>query len=92
MVMVMREKLIEVMKDTRANAAWHRWGYEESADYLIENNVVPVVRCMNCKHCIKTFASYTKIACIKGVNWRAVEPNHFCSYGEMIDMDGGVNG
>jgi hypothetical protein len=44
MVMGMREKLIEVMKDTRANAAWHRWGYEESADHLIANDVVPVVR------------------------------------------------
>lgn len=46
----MREKLIEVMEDTRANAAWHRWSYEESADYLIENDVVPVVRCKDCKY------------------------------------------
>ena len=35
----MREKLIELLKDTRANAAWHRWGYEEAADYLIANGV-----------------------------------------------------
>ena len=34
-----REKLIEILKDTRANAAWHRWGYEESADHLIANGV-----------------------------------------------------
>ena len=40
----MREKLIELVKDTRANAAWHKWGYDEIADYLIANNVVPVVR------------------------------------------------
>lgn len=35
----MREKLIELLKDTRANAAWHHWGYEESADHLIANGV-----------------------------------------------------
>lgn len=34
-----REKLIELLEDTRANAAWHHWGYEESADYLIANGV-----------------------------------------------------
>ena len=37
--MGMREKLIELLKDTRANAAWHHWGYEETADYLIANGV-----------------------------------------------------
>ena len=40
----MREKLIDVLKDTRANAAWHHWGYEESADYLIANGVTIPVR------------------------------------------------
>ena len=35
----MREKLIELLKDTRDNAAWHHWGYEESADHLIANGV-----------------------------------------------------
>ena len=34
-----REKLIELLKDTRNNAAWHHWGYEESADHLIANGV-----------------------------------------------------
>ena len=33
------EKLIELLKDTQANADWHRWGYEEVADYLIANGV-----------------------------------------------------
>ena len=35
----MREKLIELLKDTHANAAWHHWSYEESADHLIANGV-----------------------------------------------------
>ena len=34
-----REKLIELLKDTHANAAWHHWGYEESAGHLIANGV-----------------------------------------------------
>ena len=34
-----REKLIELLEDTRNNAAWHHWGYEESADHLIANGV-----------------------------------------------------
>ena len=34
-----REKLIELLKDTRANAAWHHWGYDESAEHLIANGV-----------------------------------------------------
>ena len=35
----MKEKLVEMLKDTRANAAWHLWGYEESVDHLIANGV-----------------------------------------------------
>ena len=34
-----KKKLVELLKATRANAAWHRWGYEEVADYLIANGV-----------------------------------------------------
>ena len=37
--MDMKEKLVELLMDTRANAAWHHWGYEESADHLIANGV-----------------------------------------------------
>ena len=48
---------------------------------------VEVVRCKDCKYCLETSASSTKIACSKGVNWRAVEPNHYCSYGERKDHE-----
>ena len=50
-------------------------------------DAVEVVRCKDCKHCLETSASSTKIACSKGVNWRAVEPNHYCSYGERKDHE-----
>ena len=52
------------------------------ANDLTTVDAVEVVRCKDCKHCIGTNASRTERACTTGVNWRAVEPNHFCSYGE----------
>jgi hypothetical protein len=82
MAMGMREKLIEVMKDTRANAAWHRWGYEESADYLIENDVVPVVRCKDCKYRCPESISASKHCTLTGI---PVDDDDFCSYGERKD-------
>lgn len=42
-------------------------------------DAVEVVQCKDCKYCNDVFG---KMVCTKGVNWRAVEPKHFCSYGE----------
>ena len=89
--MGMREKLIEVMKDTRANAAWHRWSYEESADYLIKNDVVPGVRCKDCRHCsrdeniIGAYGYCYHFGCY--AHEPMVEANDFCSYGERKDNE-----
>ena len=55
----------------------YKQGYEDG-----KKDAVEVVRCKDCKYCIDTSASSTNIACSKGVNWRAVEPYDFCSYGE----------
>ena len=60
-------------------------------DALDVINQMEVVRCKDCKHCIETSASSTKIACTKGVNWRAVEQNHFCSYGERKNNENECN-
>ena len=59
--------------------------YEDTG--LAPEDIVPVVRCKDCKQCndvsaIPFIADSQKLVCMKGVNWRAVEPNHFCSYGE----------
>ena len=56
-------------------------------------DAVPVVRCRDCKHfndvsAIPVIADSKKLVCMKGVNWRAVEPNHFCSYGERRTDNG----
>ena len=50
-------------------------------------DAVEVVRCKDCKHALENpfITGCTKLVCSKWVNWRAVEPNHFCSYGERKD-------
>ena len=88
--MLERGKLIELLESAESAVYWNssdKGFIEKIADHLIANDVVPVVRCKNCKYLIETSASSTKIACTKGVNWRAVEQNHFCSYGERKDND-----
>ena len=47
-------------------------------------NRVEVVRCKDCKHAVDypLKADSQKLVCTKSINWRAVEPVHFCSYGE----------
>ena len=50
---------------------------------------VEVVRCKDCKHAVDYpfMADSQKLVCTKSVNWRAVEPDHFCSYGERKDNE-----
>ena len=52
-------------------------------------DAVEVVRCKDCKNAVDYPAGVypfkadsQKLVCTKTVNWRAVEPDHFCSYGE----------
>ena len=83
-VMGMREKLIALLKNTRANAAWHRWGFEESVDHLIANDVVQVVRCKDCKY----YADYGRVCdCVKYEGMNLPNDNDFCSHGERKDND-----
>lgn len=46
-------------------------------------DAVPVVRCKDCKHCMKTTdADSPGLFCkIWGREWQRVQPNDFCSYG-----------
>lgn len=77
----MREKLIEIL---RVPIYPHELAdpTEVVADYLLDNDVVPVVRCKDCKFAPVHPTDSQKLVCTKSVNWRAVEQNHFCSYGE----------
>ena len=77
--------LLELDKTKGYNTLKERMGLEVAIADLGDMptvDAVEVVRCNDCKYCIGTSASSTNIACSKGVNWRAVEPYDFCSYGE----------
>ena len=58
---------------------WSTLGVLAAVDKQTTVDAVEVVRCEDCKYCNDVFG---KMVCTKGVNWRAVEPKHFCSYGE----------
>ena len=75
----MREKLIKILREPIFP---HELAdpTEAVADYLMDNNVVPVVRCKDCKH-FYTDEYYGATTCDHNC---IVEPdnNDFCSYGE----------
>lgn len=93
MVMGMREKIIELLGE---DVCIHDCcgdcecqGNEDMciallkaymADHLIENNVVLVVRCKNCKHRIYSEFDGCHVCHHGGFN--AINEEHFCSYGE----------
>jgi hypothetical protein len=78
MVMGMREKLIELLI-----AAQDLITLSRKADFLIANDVVPVVRCKDCKHEQKC------LMCIEVVGDTPLTTSSrhidFCSYGERKD-------
>lgn len=54
---------------------------EAVADYLIDNDVLPVVRCKDCKHFDENNACYCHSADENGTPI-FVRDHDFCSYGE----------
>ena len=80
-----REKLIEILRvpiypHELADPA------EVVADYLMDNDVVPVVRCWGCRH----FTPGMAVGMCKRDAKRVVLPvpyNHFCSFGERRDSE-----
>lgn len=84
----MREKLVELLMDmpfgNSTEEAEERHA-RDTADYLIDNDVVPVVRCKDCKH-YKTRSQSAKWkpkapCCTRAANI-FTKPDDFCSYGE----------
>ena len=81
--MGMREKLIEIL---RVPIFLHELvdPTEAVADYLLDNDVVPVVRCKDCKH----FVAPQGVPCCDNFYWLGfpnASGNDFCSYGERKD-------
>ena len=79
----MRDKLIKILREP---IFLHELAdpTEAVADYLLDNDVVPVVRCKYCVHwdeqtgfCDENSHFYNFDMC-----WDIFEENDFCSYGE----------
>ena len=74
----MREILIDLIKQ---GARGHTLMPTECiADHLIENDVVPVVRCKDC-------TEWNKDEC-ECSHWYGFRENDFCSYGERKEENG----
>lgn len=65
--------------------------YFEKAAQMLEKlpaaDVVPMVRCKDCEHCVQT-ADYTGIGLfcsIWGRGWHQVQADDFCSWGKRKD-------
>ena len=96
----MREKLIEVLETVVSPNELLCCGEvlvttSRVADHLIANDVVPVVRCKDCEHCIWD-EEYNEWECVRSADFNDetgqwygviefVEEVHFCSYGERKD-------
>ena len=73
------------MKGTgeEAQGAWKR-----DIDKMPTIDAVPVVRCKDCKHAIKTKEGYLYGTCnhrLKGGIGHLITPQFFCAYGERQD-------
>ena len=89
--MGMREKLIKLFEDADCPAHWLFPNNAEMlklADYLIANNVAPVVPCKDCEHWIPcdsfagdSLADMQRVGGCPYARFRRLEDD-FCSYGE----------
>lgn len=77
----MRDRMIELIRQSHCVDVWDYWNdelkqpdpIETLADHLIENDVVPVVHCKDCKN-------WNNGDCYR---IELTRPNDYCSYWEM---------
>ena len=88
--MTSKERLIEILNVP----IYPRVGAdltEVVADYLLDNDVIPVVRCKDCMHSYETILGpgcepLCGLVCTKGVCVDCIVPkDFFCPYGERND-------
>jgi hypothetical protein len=71
---------------SRSYGTW--MGYEimgSVEDSIVEEDVVPVVRCKDCKHCIYISYACGDVRCGK-LHTDFITENSFCSYGEKREV------
>ena len=90
-----RERLIELLEQELVRQShcvdvWDYWNdelkqpdpIETLAEHLIKNDVVPVVRCKDCKHYKKiNYGDISQNTC--GITTKRQRPYDYCNYGEM---------
>ena len=76
MVKEMREKMIEILLQKP-----NKCTFEQLADFLIANDVVPVVRCKDCKH-YENHKMKIYENCVISGKLIPTSPYGFCFYGE----------
>ena len=85
----MRDRLIELIREAHTKWCNSTHDFEHTcADHLIENDVVPVVRCKDCKHmhCYTDYATRKKsYNCLMYGPLNFVDGDHYCAYGERKD-------
>jgi hypothetical protein len=82
MVMGMREKVTKLLTDAMPSCYSDVFA-SQIADNLIANDVVPVVRCKDCKHWHAETEHFVICSILEGFMQR----NDYCSYGERKDND-----
>ena len=70
-----RERLIEIIKNAPRNT---RAFNDQYADYLLKNDVEPVVRCRDCEY-------WKNNDCRKDIALVSPNENDYCSYGKRSD-------
>lgn len=67
-----------------AEKVFEQMGLVKEAFEMAKADLVPVVRCKDCKHCRETIDYFGKglFCSIWGREWQRVQPTDFCSYGE----------
>ena len=80
-----RERLIEIL----SRKVHPREGIDPAvvvADYLLDNDIVPVVRCLDCKHHMTLFkrdiCAYAVVIDGRETGLKITGENDYCSYGE----------
>ncbi len=78
MVSEINYRLLELIKDAKRIAKWHRYNQEKTiANHLIKNDVVPVIRCKKCK-----WFRLHRGECLHPFRHNFVSADDYCSKGE----------
>ena len=80
------EKLIEIYNHLEDAGLMVIAGKKDSAELMVSHDVIPVVRCKDCKFYEENAEAITRF-CRRELGYMYATPDGFCSYGERKDND-----